>query len=248
MPSTEVRFTTDKPAETAVRKCFWTFCGRIGFAPALELQMQVSEGLKQGAREDALLLVEHPPTITQGRNGRWDNLLVGRDELRARGVECFEADRGGDITFHGPGQLVGYPLLNLAAAGERDVHKYVWRLEEVLIRLLGEYEIEAFRVAGLTGVWTDKGKIAALGVHLSRWVTRHGFALNVNTDLSCFAWIVPCGIQGRGVTSMQALTSRSYQLAEVGRKAAAQFSAVFHRPLEYMQSGQLRGVFRAAHT
>jgi lipoate-protein ligase B len=156
------------------------------------------------------------------------HLLVREEELKARGVGLYEVDRGGDITFHGPGQLVGYPILSLQA-GERDVHAYMRNLEESLIRLLAAYGIEGERDARFTGVWTKQGKIAAMGVHISRWITRHGFALNVNTDLSFFGLIVPCGIAGRGVASMQMLLSRTSALPEVAENYVREFGRVFNR-------------------
>jgi lipoate-protein ligase B len=155
-------------------------------------------------------------------------LLAREEDLKSRGVGLYHVDRGGDITFHGPGQLVGYPLLSLYP-GERDVHAYMRNLEESLIDLLGHYGIQSGRDTRFTGVWTAKGKIAAMGVHISRWVTRHGFALNVNTDLSFYRLIVPCGIAGRGVTSMREEVVHSVDLAEVADRYISSFSSVFHR-------------------
>ncbi len=192
--------------------------------------MKICAAKRCGFESDVLLLLEHPPTITLGRSARQNHLLVSEDELKSRSVGLWTADRGGDVTFHGPGQLVGYPILTLGA-GERDVHGYMRNLEESLIRLLAGYGIEGARDAKFTGVWTRQGKIGAMGVHISRWVTRHGFALNVNTDLSFYNLIVPCGIVGRGVTSMQVLLSRTFDMAEVAERFAGEFGRVFSREL-----------------
>jgi lipoate-protein ligase B len=202
--------------------------GRVPYEQALDLQMRVCESKRLGFDRDVLLLLEHPPTITLGRNASPAHLLAREEELKSRGIGVCNVDRGGDITFHGPGQLVGYPLLFLHP-GERDVHGYMRNLEESLIRLLDMYGIQSGRDARFTGVWTAKGKIAAMGVHISRWITRHGFALNANTDLSFYDLIVPCGIVGRGVTSMRDELRHSVDLAEVADRYVACFSSVFHR-------------------
>ena len=196
--------------------------GRVPYAQALDLQMKICDLKKRGFDRDVLLLLEHP------RNALREHLLAREAELEAQGVVVCNVDRGGDITFHGPGQLVGYPLLSLNPE-ERDVHRYMRNLEESLIDLLGCYGIPAGRDARFTGVWTDKGKIAAMGVHISRWITRHGFALNVNTDLSFYNMIVPCGIVGRGVTSMQKELSRPIDLAEVAERYIPSFASVLRR-------------------
>jgi lipoate-protein ligase B len=210
------------------KECLVAFLGFAEYLRTLDLQFRICEAKKQGFESDVLLLLEHPPTITLGRNGKWHNLLVSEVELQARGVQRYEADRGGDITFHGPGQLVGYPLLKLEA-DERDVHLFMWKLEESLILLLKEYSIESSRVEKLTGVWTREGKIAAMGVHISRWITRHGFALNVNPDLSYYELIIPCGIAGKSVSSMQVLLSRQIKLEEVAERYVVHFGRVFGR-------------------
>ncbi len=201
-------------------------------------------GLKRlGFEKDILLLLEHPPTITLGRNGNRNHLLAGEELLKSRGVELWDADRGGDITFHGPGQLIGYPILHLRA-GERDVHGYMRNLEESLIRLLALYGIEVGRVPGLTGVWAQDGKIAAMGVHISRWVTRHGFALNVNTDLGYYDLIVPCGIVGKGVTSMQKHLKRTLDMQEIANRYAIEFGSIFGRHMIRMSDRELRDELR----
>jgi lipoyl(octanoyl) transferase len=208
--------------------------------------MRICASRKLGWEPDVLLLLEHPPTITLGRNGRWHNLLVPEEILRLKGVERFETDRGGDITFHGPGQLVGYPILRLEPS-ERDVHRYMRNLEECLIRTLQSFGIDSGRNDRYTGVWTSQGKVAAMGVHISRWITRHGFALNVNTDLSYYDLIIPCGISGEQVTSMERLLSRPVSLEEVVKRVAVEFASVFGRDLEWRSGQSLLKALEAAH-
>jgi len=177
---------------------------RIGLVPyrkALELQMVLLDKRKKGEIGDTLLLLEHPPTFTIGRKGHKEHLLINERYLSERGIHFEEISRGGDITFHGPGQLVGYPIMDLNKKG-RDVHKYLRGLEESIISVLGDFDIEASRIEGLTGVWVKNQKIASIGVGVKRWVTYHGFALNVNTDLSYFDMIVPCGIPDVKMTSL----------------------------------------------
>ena len=177
------------------------------------------------------LWVEHPPVITLGKSGAIDHLLLNEEQLRDRGIEYYKTNRGGDITFHGPGQVVGYPILDLENFFT-DIHKYLRLLEEMVILTLKEYRLEGTRSPGETGVWLDVGtpfarKICALGVKASRWVTMHGFAFNVNTDLAYFSYIVPCGIQGKGVTSLQAELKREIPLDEVREKLSIHFQALF---------------------
>jgi lipoyl(octanoyl) transferase len=207
-----------------MRKCCVRELGRIDYGQALELQQQLATQRKQGTVGDHLLLLEHPHVITLGRNGHVENLLAS-DEILSRAVISFyPTDRGGDVTYHGPGQLVGYPILDLRD-WKRDVGAYVRAVEQSLIDTLAEFGIEAGRIPKLTGVWVGDRKIAAIGVHLSRWVTSHGFALNVNTDLSYFQYIVPCGLT-KPVTSMAQLGGRA-SLAEVSQVFAAHFGRVF---------------------
>jgi lipoate-protein ligase B len=227
----------DRVTETR-KDCWAVFLGRTDYARALDLQMQISRARKEGRIPDVLLLLEHPHTITLGRNGNWAHLLVSHGELRGRGVELFTCDRGGDITYHGPGQLVGYPILQLAS-GERDVHLYMRSLEESLIQVLSAHGIQGNGMEKMTGVWTEKGKIASMGVHISRWITRHGFALNVNTDLSFFRLIVPCGMVDRRITSMLELSGRHYALVDVAEQYFAEFEKVFHRRLERIDENAL---------
>jgi lipoyl(octanoyl) transferase len=204
--------------------------GLIGYAEAWALQKRVVAARKAGAIEDVLLLCEHPHVITQGRNGKRENLLASENVLRQKGVEFHATDRGGDITYHGPGQIVGYPILNLAAI-RRDVVWYVRMLEEAMIRATAEFGITAARVPGKTGIWVQcratEEKLAAIGVHLGRWVTSHGFAYNVSTDLRYFDLIVPCGIADRKPTSLEKLLSRSVQRDEVAPRIANHFGEVF---------------------
>ena len=186
-----------------MRKCEIRELGRMGYREAFDLQRRLVEERKAGLIPDQLLLVEHPHVITLGRNGHMANLLAGEDVLRRAGVQFEHTDRGGDITYHGPGQIVGYPIFDLRE-WKRDVVAYVRAIEQALIDALGEFGISAGRVDKCTGVWVDGKKIAAIGVHIGRWVTSHGFALNHSTDLSFFQYIVPCGLT-KPVTSMEAL-------------------------------------------
>src|SRR3954462_1555622 len=186
--------------------------GRIDYAAALELQKQTEAAVMSRAQSDTLLLLEHPHVITVGRRGNNSGLLFPEEILNARGVTVFESNRGGKLTYHGLGQLVGYPIINLSPDRE-DVHRYVRDLEEVLIRAMSDFGIESFQIEGLTGVHTSQGKVAAIGVHISRWVTTHGFALNVNTDLSFFNMIIAC--EGEPVTSMDRLLAQEVSMIEV---------------------------------
>jgi lipoyl(octanoyl) transferase len=207
-----------------MHNCCLRQLGRIDYASALQLQQQLAADRKQGLVPDQLLLLEHPHVITLGRNGHMENLLADDDILARAGIGFYPTDRGGDVTYHGPGQLVGYPILDLRD-WKRDVGAYVRAVEETIILTLAEYGIEAGRIPKLTGVWVGERKIAAIGVHLSRWVTSHGFALNVSTDLSYFQYIVPCGLT-KPVTSMAALGVRA-SLDEVGAKLAVHFARIF---------------------
>jgi lipoyl(octanoyl) transferase len=184
-------------------KCELRELGRVEYGKALEYQQALVEQRKRGLIPDQLLLLEHPHTITLGRNGHIENLLAGDQALLSAGISFHPTDRGGDITYHGPGQVVGYPILDLNE-WKRDVHVYVRSIEQVMIDALADFGVAAGRLAGCTGVWVDGRKIGAIGVHISRWITSHGFALNVNTDLSYFGYIVPCGIS-KPITSMAQL-------------------------------------------
>lgn len=200
--------------------------GRTGYAEAFELQRRLVEQRKRDEIPDQLLFVEHPHVITLGRNGRLDHLLASGEVLERAGVSFHETNRGGDVTYHGPGQIVGYPILDLRQ-WKRDVVAYVRTLEQVIIDALDEFGVQGSREAGATGVWVDGAKIAAIGVHISRWVTSHGFALNVNTDLNYFRYIVPCGLT-RPVTSLFALgkmVAREQMQAALIRAFSERFEA-----------------------
>src|SRR5436305_7560166 len=202
----------------------------VTYENGMKLQQKMVEMRQRDELPDQLLLLEHPPVITLGRGGDASTLLASEDALKREGVRFFETTRGGDITYHGPGQVVGYPIMHLGE-GSRDVRKFVTNLEEVLIRTVAEYGIVAERVEGKRGIWVGNDKIAAIGVRIARWVTSHGFALNVNTNLEHFRLITPCGIHGSGVTSMARLAGRAVPLDDVGAVAAAKFGEVFERAM-----------------
>lgn len=212
--------------------------GVVGYDEALALQQRLVEDRKAGRIDDQLLLLEHPAVITLGVRTRNDrsHVLATPEALAARGVGLFETGRGGDVTYHGPGQLVGYPIIDLKP-DRCDVHRYVRDLEEVLIRAVAAFGITATRTAGLTGIWVGDAKLAAIGVRISRWVTSHGFALNVNTNLDDFQLIIPCGISDKTVTSMERLLGRSVQMDEVMNAVVVTFHDVFAR--EDRRSAQL---------
>lgn len=203
--------------------------GLIDYQPALEIQKEVEQKVKLGTQPDTLLLLEHPHTLTIGRRGDNSAVLLDEETLQKKNVTVFETNRGGKVTYHGLGQLVGYPIVRLSPDRE-DVHRYMRDLEEVLIRTLADFGIEAFRIEGLTGVFTARGKIAAIGVHIARWVTTHGFALNVNTDLSFFNFIIAC--EGEPVTSMEQLLGAETKLHQVEDRIVAHFSEVFTTRVE----------------
>jgi lipoyl(octanoyl) transferase len=198
--------------------------GRVGYANALDLQKELETEVIARRERDYLLLLEHPHTFTLGRRSNDDGVLATAETLRNLGVEVFDINRGGKVTYHGLGQLVGYPIISLSPDRE-DVHKYVRDLEEVLIRTMSDFGIDAFRIEGLTGVHTIEGKVAAIGVHIKRWVTTHGFALNINTDLSYYNWIISC--EGEPVTSMERLLGREVNLNEVEDRIEEKFRDVF---------------------
>lgn len=200
--------------------------GAVGYREALELQRSLVDRRAAGDLGDTLLLLSHPPVVTLGRASDPAHVIAPADRLAALGVERIETDRGGDVTFHGPGQVVGYPIVDLSARG-RDLHRYMRDVEDVVIRALAEFGIEGRRVPGLTGVWVEGGKVAAIGIRVSRWIAHHGFALNVTTDLGFFDLIVPCGIQGRRVTSMAELLGREVECAPVEDALERAFAAVF---------------------
>jgi lipoyl(octanoyl) transferase len=207
-----------------MRPCELRDLGRLGYTEAFDIQRQLVEQRKRNLIPDQLLIVEHPHVITLGRNGCLDNLLASEDVLRCAGIEFHSTDRGGDITYHGPGQIVGYPIFDLRE-WKRDVVAYLRAIEQAIINALGEFGIQAGRLDGCTGVWVSGKKVAAIGVHISRWVTSHGFALNHRTDLSYFQYIVPCGLT-KPVTSMRelgAVASRDQVVAALARNFSKQF-------------------------
>ena len=206
------------------RKLLVQKIGRVDYETALRIQKETELLVKTNQQPDTLLLLEHPHTLTIGRRGDNSSILLDEKELKSRGVTLFETNRGGKVTYHGLGQVVGYPIINLSPDRE-DVHKYVRDLEEVLIRTMSDFKINAFRIEGLTGVHTERGKVAAIGVHIARWITTHGFALNVNTDLSYFDLIIAC--EGEPVTSMEVLLGQVTELGQVEDRLIENFAEVF---------------------
>lgn len=199
--------------------------GRTGYAAALDLQHRAADALRDGTGPETLFLLEHSRVVTLGRRARTDaNLRLTREALAARGVEVVETDRGGDVTYHGPGQLVGYPILDLRRRG-LGARSHLHQMEECLIRALAQFGVTGFRDPDYVGVWTDAGKIAAMGIRVSAGITTHGFALNVNTDLDDFGLIVPCGITNRPVASLSRIVAREVPLADVMDSVEAQFRA-----------------------
>ena len=213
-----------------MRVCDLHHLHRVTYENGMRLQQRLVELRQSDAIDDQLLLLEHPPVITLGRGGDETNLLATPADLASSGVRFYETTRGGDITYHGPGQIVGYPILHLGE-GNRDVRKYVTKLEEVLIRTVAEYGITAARVDGKRGIWVGNDKIAAIGVRIARWVTSHGWALNVSTNLDHFRLITPCGLRGTGVTSIERETGRPVAAQEVREVLARNFAEVFEREL-----------------
>jgi lipoate-protein ligase B len=207
-----------------MRECVVRDLGLLPYGQALALQLEIADMRKRAEGLDHLLLVEHPHVVTIGRNGSHKNVLAPEALLRAKGIELYECDRGGDVTYHGPGQLVGYPVVDLRN-WKRDVGAYVRAMEQVLIDTLSEFGIAAHRVPNLTGVWVGEAKIGAIGVHLSRWISTHGWALNVNTDLNYFSYIVPCGL-AKPVTSMRSLGADA-AMEDVKRAAVGNFGRIF---------------------
>jgi len=227
-------------SEPLRRPLHWDYLGRVPYAEALGLQLEARAALKAGEGPERLLLLEHPHVYTLGRNASEADVLASPEWLRARGVEVAECDRGGQVTYHGPGQLVGYPVVNLSP-DRRDVRRYVRDLQEVLIRTLADYGVTAEVREGqaFVGVWAGEDKIASIGVHLSRWITTHGFALNVTTDLSLFAGIIPCGLKQVRMTSIAAETGRTPGLVEVAARAAAHFGEVFGREMVHTSEREI---------
>lgn len=211
-----------------LRSCEARWLGRVTYSDGLRLQEQAVERVRAGDCSEQLLLLEHPHVFTLGRGADPVNILASREQLQSHSIEVHETGRGGDVTYHGPGQMVGYPIINLKP-DRCDVHRYVRDVEEVLIKTIADFGVAGERISGLTGVWVGNEKIAAIGVRIARWVTSHGFALNVSTDLSYFQMIVPCGITDKGVTSLSQILGRPVQMQEVARSAARHFGEVFER-------------------
>jgi lipoyl(octanoyl) transferase len=215
--------------------------GIVSYAEGLALQAELVNERRAGTIPDTLLLLQHPHVLTIGvKKGGRANIVAAAEQLAALGVEVFETGRGGDVTYHGPGQIVGYPIFDLNP-DRRDVHRYVRDLEEVMIRVCASYGMEAGRQAGMSGAWIDhptRGpeKIGAIGVRISRWVTSHGFAFNVSTDLSFFDLIVPCGISDRGVTSLERVTGSIHDLADVAVRLSETMATVFEREVSHSLS------------
>ncbi|MFZ0332867.1 MAG: lipoyl(octanoyl) transferase LipB [Candidatus Acidiferrales bacterium] len=242
-----------EPLPITDNTCWVVDTGFMAYQPAFELQRRSVAARKAGTVPDVLFLCEHPHVITLGRNGHQEHLLASQHLLRQMNVEFHSTDRGGDITYHGPGQIVGYPILNLAAI-RRDVAWYVRQLEEVMIRATAEFGIDAGRKTGMTGVWVERPadaqeratveKLAAIGVHLSRWVTSHGFAYNVSTDLRYFDLIVPCGIQGKRATSLEALLGRTVHHEEVVPRIVRHFAEIFARDMRTLSLDALEDALR----
>ena len=230
--------------DAAQRKCEIRDLGRIGYGRAFEIQQDLVAQRKQGLIPDQLLIVEHPHVITLGRNGHMENLLASEEVLQRAGIEFHPSNRGGDITYHGPGQIVGYPIFDLRE-WKRDVVAYVRTLEQVIIEALSEFGIDAGRLQGCTGVWVNGKKVAAIGVHISRWVTSHGFALNHTTDLTYFQYIVPCGIT-KPVASMHeyaSTASRADVIAALVRGFAKHFQYELIEPGQHSEQAVLTETF-----
>jgi lipoyl(octanoyl) transferase len=241
--------------------CLTVDLGLIGYAEAYALQKRIVAARKAGAIDDVLLLCEHPHVITQGRNGKREHLLATENVLRQKGAAFYETSRGGDVTYHGPGQIVAYPILNLAAI-RRDVVWYVRMLEEVMIRASADFDVAATREPGKTGIWVASNvaaasrgecstelapeKLGAIGVHISRWVTSHGFAYNVSTDLRFFDLIVPCGIADRKAASLEKLLGRSVDARQVAAQLAQHFGQVFGLNMQAASPDELLELLRVA--
>ena len=211
--------------------------GRVPYREGLKVQAARHQAIADGTLDDTLLLLEHDPVITLGRSGNADNVLADAETLAARGIEVVHTGRGGDVTYHGPGQLVAYPIVALQD-GERDVRAWVYKLEELVLRTVAAFGVEAERVDGLRGLWVGRDKVAAVGIRLMRWVSCHGLALNVHTDLDDFATIVPCGLHGRGVTSVARLVAPAPSLEDVMDEMVRQAGDVLGRRVQSAASSR----------
>jgi len=239
-----------------MNECLVLDLGLIGYERAWDLQKRIVAARKLALIPDVLLICEHPHVITMGRNGRSEHLLASEEMLRARGVEFHSTNRGGDITYHGPGQIVAYPILNLAEI-RRDVGWYVRQLEEAMIRTTAEFGISAERREGRTGIWVEvsdadgsltEEKLGAIGVHISRWVTSHGLAYNVSTDLNYFDLIVPCGIAGKRATSLMRLLNRAIEMKDASPKLVRHLAESFGRTMRSISAAELESMLAAQET
>lgn len=219
-------------------KCYFLNLGTVGYTQASKLQLKLVEARKKGHGADLLIFLEHPPVFTVGRGGGLENILADQKTLENENIQVHLTNRGGNVTYHGPGQLVGYPLLDLRNYG-RDIHFFVRCLEETLIRTAKHFGVNTARISNLPGVWAGNNKLAAIGVHVDNWVTSHGFAMNVTTDLGHYRLIVPCGIENRGVTSLSEILGRKIDDGEVRSQAAKHFSQVFRVTLEELAPGDV---------
>lgn len=215
---------------TDLPKCEVVEPGVLQYTTSIILQESYARAILEGTGPEVLILLEHPHVITLGRGFHRENLLLSTDLLAQHGVAVEETGRGGDVTYHGPGQVVGYPILNISQ--QPDLHLYLRNLEELMIHCVADFGIQAQRKTGMTGIWVDDEKIGAIGVRVVRWITSHGFALNVNTDLKYFDYIVPCGLKQFGVTSLQKLLGREIPIQEVHESLIKNFEHIFHRRME----------------
>jgi lipoyl(octanoyl) transferase len=224
------------------------WCARMGLRPyqeALALQKRLEAARQDERVPDVLVLLEHPPTYTRGRRSTPDELPMGEDWYRAQGIEVFDTDRGGRVTYHGPGQLVGYPVVSLRPYGD-DVHEYIRRMERLVVSVLAAYGVGAGTIEGLTGVWTaEPRKIASIGIHVSRGVTTHGFAINVNNDLQPFEWVVPCGIDHCRMTSVAGELGHELDMTEFGDRVCAEFGRIYGRVPEPVKTEHLEALIEA---
>jgi len=226
-----------RPAHGQRPRCDAVFLGRVAYEDGLTLQEEAVRRRAEDESLDSLFLLEHPHVYTLGRGANEANVLATIAELTSAGASLFKTGRGGDVTYHGPGQLVAYPVISLKP-DRCDVHRYVRDLEEVMIRVAMDFGVTASRIDGLTGIWVGDRKLGALGVRIARWITSHGIALNVSTDLSNFDRIVPCGIVDKGVTSLEALTGRRIPLSVVAESVATNFGGVFERSITYRSAAR----------
>lgn len=215
--------------------------GRVGYDEVYELQAELLDRRINGTIGDTLLLLEHPPTITIGKSGKPENILASQAELREKGISIFFIDRGGDVTYHGPGQLVGYPIIDLKNK-RRDLYRYISNLEELIMKTLSDFDIKAARDESHRGVWVGAKEVAAIGLRVRKWVTMHGFALNVNTDLEPFSLINPCGFTDRGATSMAEVLSQEIPMAAVTERILARFAEVFNAEIKPGTDSVIRAV------